>query len=142
MKSSLLSCTPDPYDSLTYERRTNQPFHLTEMISYSLSWWLRNAVLGLRKYFLPISWKNLITDSSLTGIRGVLDILLVQGTQSPDESCFPINILELWAIWLSIQPWTSLLEGHLIRIQSDKSKALAYINHQGRTRRLAAAGDI
>lgn len=44
--------------------------------------------------------------------------------------------MELQVIWLSLQGWTILLEGHLIWIQSNSAMAVAYINHQGGARSL------
>ncbi|XP_040287085.1 uncharacterized protein LOC121000608 [Bufo bufo] len=57
--------------------------------------------------------------------------LSVQGVWSSEEHSLPINILQLRAIHLSLLHCTDHLRGHLVRVQSDKSTAVAYLNHQG-----------
>lgn len=56
---------------------------------------------------------------------------------SPEESKFPINILELKAIRISLQHATSLLQGQPDTVHSGNVTAVAYIKHHGGTRNQA-----
>lgn len=81
------------------------------------------SVLESGKSLLPVVWKVLTPDTSLLVYEGVLGTLSVQGTWSLGKARLLINILELRASWLSLQP------GH-----SDNATAVTYIKHQGGTR--------
>lgn len=94
------------------------------------------------KYFLPISWKTVLTDACLSGWEGVVDHLSVQGTWSPQERLMPINVLELRAIPLMLLHWIDLLQGLPVRIQSDSATAVVYVNQQGGSRSQAAQEEV
>lgn len=103
-----------------------------------LQWWLVSPTILQGRSFLPLTWEVVTTDASLSGWGAVFGSLTVQGKWSAEESRLQINILELRAIFLALSHWSSLLQGHPVRIQTDNTTAVAYLNHQGGTRSSAA----
>ncbi|CAJ0934918.1 unnamed protein product [Ranitomeya imitator] len=79
-------------------------------------------------------WQVITTDASLLGWGAVFRQHTAQGRWTTQEALFPINLLEIRAIFLPLIHWQSLLTNLPIRIQSDSATAVAYLNHQGRTR--------
>ena len=75
-------------------------------------------------------------------LGGIWGVQSAQGRWTLEESRLPINVLELWAIRLCLSSWSRRLQGRPIRIQSDNATAVAYVNHQGRTRSSAAASEV
>lgn len=57
----------------------------------ALNWWMDPQKLETGNLFLPVDWKVITTDGSLTGWGVMLGSLLVQGTRSPQERVLPIN---------------------------------------------------
>ncbi|CAJ0927689.1 unnamed protein product, partial [Ranitomeya imitator] len=84
--------------------------------------------------FLPVYWQVVTMDASLLGWGVVFRQLTVQ----EQDSSLPIIVLEIRAIFLSLRHWERILRGLPIRIQTDNATAVAYVNHQGGTRRSLA----
>ncbi|CAJ0950857.1 unnamed protein product [Ranitomeya imitator] len=78
--------------------------------------------------FLPVHWQVVTTDASLLGWGAVFRHLTVQGRWSALESSLPINVLEIWAIFLSLRHWERILRGLPIWIQMDNATAVAAVN--------------
>lgn len=53
------------------------PICLTSKTRFALTWWISNTVLELGKFFLPVSWKVLMMENSLSGWCRVLDTVFV-----------------------------------------------------------------
>lgn len=111
---------------------------LPSVVRRDLQWWLVSPAVSQGRSFLPLTWAVITTDASLSGWGAVFGHHTVQGRWSLEESRLQINLLELRAICLALSHWTSLLRGHPIRIQTDNTTAVAYLNHQGGTKSSAA----
>ncbi|XP_040286209.1 dynein heavy chain 8, axonemal [Bufo bufo] len=116
------------------ERRTRLPPEPCQ----DLSSWLNPRTVSLGRSFLPPCWRVITTDASLSGWGAVFGSLTVYGLWSVQESSLQISVLELRAIFLPLSHWTPRLRGLPIRIQTDNSTAVAYLNHQGGTRSVMA----
>ncbi|XP_040270849.1 uncharacterized protein LOC120986377 [Bufo bufo] len=123
-------------------RGLDAPVRLSRQVRASLPWWQSSLNLSSGRSFLPFSWTIVTTDASLIGWGGVLRNLTVQGVWSTEESRLPINVLELRAIFHSLSHWTPLLATRPVRVQSDNATAVAYVNHQGRTRSRAVMREV
>lgn len=88
--------------------------------------WVCPSLRSLQ-FNLPLRWTMVMTDPILSGCGGVLDLLLDQGCWTPEEAQLPIYGWELGAIGLSLEHWTDLFRGLLIRIQSDNFTMVAYV---------------
>lgn len=73
----------------------------------SLVWWLVDQNLIQGRSLLPLSWKVVTTDASLSGWGAVMESSTVQRKWTLKEQGLPINALELWAICLALNYWTS-----------------------------------
>ena len=73
---------------------------------------------------------TIYTDASLSGWGGFMGHDIAFGSW-PVGHFWPINVLEMEAIWLSIQKFAPELYGRHILIMTDNMTARAYINHQG-----------
>lgn len=111
---------------------------LPTAVRTDLRWWLFSPNVLQGRSFLPLTWAIVTSDASLSGWGAVFGSFTVQGKWSVKESRLQINILELRAIFLALLHWSSLLRGHPVRIQTDNTTAVAYLNHQGGTRSSAA----
>lgn len=111
---------------------------LPPAVRRDLTWWLVPSTTLQGRSFLPLTWSVVTTDASLSGWGAVFGSLTVQGRWSSEESCLQINLLELRAIFLALSHWSSHLRGHPVRVQTDNTTAVAYLNHQGGTRSSAA----
>lgn len=94
--------------------------------------------LGPGSPFFPLHWTVFTTDAGQSGWGGVPGSRSAQRRWTLEEAHLPIDVLELQAIRLSLEHWTDLLWGFLVRIQLDNT-ALAFVNHQGGTRSASAA---
>ena len=52
----------------------------------------------------------------------------------PESACHHINVLELWAVQLTLRCLTHLVQGQFVTIQLDNIIVVQYLNKQGRTR--------
>lgn len=80
-------------------------------VRQSLSWWMITKNLVKGKSFLPVVWRVVRSDASLSGWGAVLEEATVQGRWSWRERSLPINILEIQAARLVLSFWTSRLQG-------------------------------
>lgn len=71
------------------------------------------------KSFFLMAWKVLTTGTSLSDWEEILNSL----KWSSEEALLPVNVLQLKAIQLTLQRWTSLLGGLPVRVQSDQRRA-------------------
>ncbi|CAJ0955857.1 unnamed protein product [Ranitomeya imitator] len=120
----------------------DRPVRLSLRVKRSLNWWLTSPLISQGRSFLPAHWQVVTMDASLLGWGAVFRHLTVQGHWSAQESTLPINVLEIWAIFLSLRHWERILRGLPIRIQTDNATAVAYVNHQGGTRSSLALAEV
>ncbi|XP_069829439.1 uncharacterized protein [Dendropsophus ebraccatus] len=109
-------------------------FLLSPQTLRSLSWWKErdNLTRGL-----PWNLEDVITittDASPRGWGAHSDSQVFQGQWTPEEARDPQNVRELRAIFFSLSQALPLIENRNVRILTDNSSAVAYINHQGGTR--------
>ncbi|KAM4024747.1 uncharacterized protein ACNLHF_025531 [Anomaloglossus baeobatrachus] len=115
---------------------------LSQATKASLRWWLLPTSLSKGKSCLTPSWAVVTTDASLSGWGAIFLHHRAQGTWTQQESSLQINVLEIRAVYLALKAFQQWLEGRQIRIQSDNSTAVAYINHQGGTRSRQAFQEV
>ncbi|CAJ0930814.1 unnamed protein product [Ranitomeya imitator] len=117
-------------------------FFLPHRVRQSLRWWTLKSSLNQWKSFLPVHWLVVTTHASLLGWGAVFLHHTAQGRWSLQESCLPINILEIRAIRVALLQFHPFLAGRPIRIQSNNATAVAYINTQGGTCSMAAMNEV
>jgi hypothetical protein len=119
--------------------RKNVPWDQAVVLSddsiKDLQWWASCPLTLPSSSFLNVSTQfTLSTDASLSGWGGVLSNgLTVSGHWSQAESTEHINFLELKAIHLCILSFLSIIKDHSIKILSDNSTAVSYVNKMGGT---------
>ena len=73
---------------------------------------------------------TIFTDASLLGWGGLMGYEQARGLW-PEGHDYPINVLEMEAVWLSILRFAPNLKGRHILVMTDNMTARAYINRQG-----------
>lgn len=86
--------------------------------------------LRLWRTFLSFRGGPSITDASLSGWVAVFCSRTAQCPWS-EEFLLQINLLEWRTIFLAPFHWSPLLQGHLVRDQTENTTASAYLTHQG-----------
>ena len=84
--------------------------------------------------FLPVPSLQLMTDASETGWGGVLLPHSASGTWPDSFLSYSMNWLELQAVFLSLQHFLPLLQGHCVQLFSDNTTVISCILHQGTLR--------
>ena len=101
-----------------------------------LQWWVKN----IERASKPISQGNpsysLYTDASLLGWGAVSQDHSSGGHWAPDEASQHINCLELKAVYMGLQSFCQNLSQAHLRIFTDNTTAVAYINNMGGTHSL------
>ena len=111
---------------------------LTEECKVDLVWWIENIEHTTRQIVLPEPAFKLESDASKTGWGGCL--VLETGRQSTggnwsaEEADLHINKLELLAAWFTIQCFCADAVNCHIKIASDNTTTVAYINNLGGTK--------
>ena len=96
-----------------------------------LQWWINNASSCFKKLNTQPFTYVLTTDASLLGWGAVHQKITTGGHWTVEESKFHINVLELMAILLSLKRLLPEIANSHIRIQSDSTTAVHYINNLG-----------
>lgn len=108
-------------------------------------WWSKNILSSFKPINVSPPSVVIQTDASLSGWGCVHNSTTTGGPWSPKESTLHINILELKAVYFGLLSFFSSTNGTHIRIQSDNSTTVAYINNMGGVKSLdchAVALDI
>ena len=104
---------------------------ISETSKCEIKWWLENIEINngklIRQNAIDI---QLQTDVSLKG-RGAECNLSIGGRRTVEESKNHINYLELLDIFLGLKAFFKRDEDKHIRIKSDNSTTVAYINNMG-----------
>ena len=107
------------------------PLYLSKDVKADLSWWINNVDTSFKKIVQPTPHMTLTTDASTKGWGAVYGEQKTGGPWSLEEQGFHISYLELKAIWLGLKSLCNNLRQKHIRIQSDNTTAVAYINAMG-----------
>ena len=77
---------------------------------------------------------TLVTDASKLGWGAHIDGDITQGLWNIEESLLHINELELKAIYFAVKAFSPRMEGKHVKVESDNSTAVCYINAMGGTK--------
>lgn len=99
-----------------------------------LVWWYNNADKVVRKIETKSPRVTLSTDASNTGWGAVLKDNTAQGKWTDIESTWHINEKELLAVLFGLKCLANTVEGEVIRVLSDNTTTVRYINKMGGVR--------
>ncbi len=100
---------------------------------------LRDLVMWKKPWFLSqgpmlgasCRRKMLTTDASLTGWGAISEGRSSQGLWKDHHLSWRINRLDMLAVFLALKNFLTDLRGHHVRVRSDNTSVVSYINHQG-----------
>ena len=97
-----------------------------------LQWWLedRNVLQGQPLHPLQHALQ-IFTDASKEGWGAHLNKRIARGSWSVPESKLHINCLELKAVFLALKEFQDLCVGKIVRVATDNTTVVAYINKEG-----------
>ena len=101
-----------------------------------LTWWLHNLEQEFVSIVLPIPDISLKCDASDIGWGGLTDVNKTGGQWKKEEQNFHINVKELLAILYSLQSLCGKCQNITIKILSDNTTAVNYVNNMGGTKQL------
>jgi len=96
-----------------------------------LRWWIENIQTQVRRIRRNNPEIVIQTDSSTIGWGAVFDKRKIGGRWTQTESVFHINVLELRAVFLALQAFAKYITGKYVKILSDSTTAVSYINNFG-----------
>lgn len=109
---------------------------LSNRTRMDLGWWLWNIPKGFRKIRATSPSLTLTTDASLSGWGAVWEGNSSGGRWGDHEKTLHINVLELRAVWLGLNTFCRQCHGVDIKVESDNTTTVTYLNNQGGTRSL------
>ena len=110
------------------------PVALPEEARRDLSWWMvRDHLLVGVGFGTPAPDLHLYSDASSSGWGAHLLDQNVSGVWSAQEKLLHINLLEMKALFLSLQAFQEVVAGHHVTAMCDNSTVVAYVNKQGGT---------
>ena len=104
---------------------------LDEPAKGEIKWWLRNVATAQKLINQPPPTCFITTDASMLGWGAVYKEKSCGGQWSKEESEFHINVLELRAIDFGLKSFLGQVQNEHIRVKTDNTTAVAYINHKG-----------
>ena len=109
---------------------------LPESSKTDLKWWFEHIAQQKKIILEPPPSLTIETDASLFGWGACVknEDKSTGGNWAKNEAKEHINYLELLATWLGIQCFASKLRNTHIKILSDNTTVVAYINNQGGTK--------
>lgn len=100
----------------------------------TICYWLGADLLtATRLLHFPVPDLQLFTDASLAGWGAHLDLHMASGLWPPTLKHCHINVLELRAVYLSLQAFSALVRNRTVLLASDNTTVAAYVNKQGGT---------
>lgn len=96
-----------------------------------IQWWIENLKFQVRHITRKPVEKELFTDASLIGWGARLNHCKIGGRWDSSECKYHINALELLAIFHALRAFRKQLQGQHIKIFSDNTTAVHYINNMG-----------
>jgi hypothetical protein len=96
-----------------------------------VKWW----ITSLPEAYNPINHGEvevtISTDASLTGWGACIDTTTTGGSWTPDERANDINYLEILAVFLALQSFSSAVAGKHVKLLVDNTTAVFSINNMG-----------
>lgn len=96
-----------------------------------VKWW----ITSIPEAYNPISHgeveATLSTDASLIGWGACIDTTTTGGNWTPDERAHDINYLEILAVFLALQSFSSVIAGKHVKLLVDNTTAVFSINNMG-----------
>lgn len=108
--------------------------HIDEDVRRNLRWWCKELPTQARLIEHGSPDVVLTTDASLLGWGAHTDSDRTSGPWSSQEKRAHINVLELKAIYFGLKTLCSEARGKHIRVRSDNTTAVQYVNKMGGTR--------
>ena len=96
-----------------------------------IKWWIDNIHGSTSPIRRPLPSIVIQTDASQQGWGAIMGTNGVGGRWKNDLIESHLNILEIKAILLALKTFVNNLQGSHIKIESDNSSAVAYVNHMG-----------
>ena len=96
-----------------------------------IEWWSRNIINSFCPIKIAPPSLTITTDASQLGWGGIYGNMKANGRWSHDEMGTHINVLELKAILFSLKSLLIDVKGCHIRVLTDSSTAVSYINNMG-----------
>lgn len=109
-------------------------FQLSKLGKRDLNWWLENVAWRSRLIRPVAPLLEITTDASLEGWGAVFQDKKTGGRWGLEEKDFHINVLELKAVELGLKTFFNNKEAVEIKVISDNTTTVAYINHMGGTK--------
>ena len=96
-----------------------------------LSWWIKNVQKQMRIISRGNPEITIKTDASLIGWGANTGNQETSGRWTCEESTHHINYLELLAIFMALRSFSDRVRNKFVRIMSDNTSAVSYINNMG-----------
>ena len=107
---------------------------VTQLIRDQLQWWLtRDNLMSGTTFPRPSPSISVTTDASKMGWGAHLEDQSIAGSWSTQQSQLHINHLELLAVAQALRSFQSRVRNQLVRVRTDNSTVVSYINRQGGT---------
>lgn len=110
------------------------PMSLNEIALKEVRWWRDNVRDASKPIKLPMVTVTIYTDASLDGWGAVINGESTGGRWDSHENKLHINILELKAVFFALKSQCRHYTFEHIRIRSDSTTAVVYINNMGGTK--------
>ena len=109
----------------------DSPVYLSNESRSELTWWVNNVDSSFKPIVQEDPDLTLTTDASTRGWGTVFGVQKTGGLWSLEEQAFHINYLELKAVLLGLKSLLSNVHNKHIRIQSDNTTTVAYVDNMG-----------
>ena len=104
---------------------------LSANVKNELMWWTENIYSQKRIISRGNPEATIKTDASLLGWGAVYDTIQTGGRWKSEEMTHHINYLEMLAIFFALQSFENHITNKYVRILSDNTTAISYINKMG-----------
>ena len=105
--------------------------YLSNESRLEIAWWVNNVDSSFKPIFQGDPDLTLTTDACTSGWGAVYGAHKTGGLWNVEEQAFHINYLELKAVLLGLKSLLGHVHGKHIRIQSDNTTTVAYVNNMG-----------
>ena len=109
----------------------NARMEVTREMKTELQWWIKNIDSQHRNIVKPNPTMVMTTDSSKIGWGCVIGGETFNGNWTIAEQTLHINVLEMKAIYLSLLALGKITPASHIRVLSDSTTAVTYVNNMG-----------
>ena len=112
----------------------NATMSISPSMQADLAWWMNHIDVQERTIVKPQPTITITTDSSMLGWGCIIGDETFNGRWAIEEQAEHINVLETKAILLAIQSLGSQVQGQHVRVLSDSTTAVTYVNKMGGTK--------